>query len=144
MHARRFEKEFCYKCPKPGCKSSFEGASNLDLHIRIHENDLDACSYCPYTYINKSQYQRHLKVHFRIRDYECDQCDLKFFTKTELNHHYQKHEVIIYNCLICINYEADSQRKIESHLRHKHGDIVGKNFNWGTVEHHVKINKDLL
>ena len=144
MHTRRVEKEYWYKCRKPGCRSSFNCQLHLDIHNRIHENDHNICRYCPYRYFDPNQYDRHLKVHFRIRDYDCDQCDLKFVTKTELNHHYQRHEGIIYNCLICNIYEAISRRQIESHLRYKHGDIVGKNLNWGIMEHHVKIKQNIL
>ena len=136
-----FEKEFWYKCPRSGCKSSFQASYLLDLHIRIHDNDLDICSYCPYRYADPAQYRRHLKTHFQIKDYECDQCDLKFPTGTELNQHYQIHEGIIYKCLICKIYECQNRNNMMKHMRRRHSDIVGKNFNWGIMKPHVKITK---
>ena len=144
MHSRQFEKEYSYKCPRPGCKTTFQYPFDLNNHQRIHENNLDTCRYCPYRYVVTANYARHLKQHFQIRDFVCDQCDLKYATRGELNVHYQKHEGIIYNCLICKTYEANSRRMIESHLRSKHADIVGKNFNWGVVEHHVKVKQNIL
>jgi len=84
MHTRRFEKQYWNKCSRPGCKSSFQFEYDLAIHLRIHENDVHACRYCPYIYVKPLQYKRHLKVHFRIKDCECDQCDLKFATITEL------------------------------------------------------------
>ena len=109
MHTKLFEKEYWYKCPKPGCKSTCQDSLALDHHVRLHDNDLDVCSYCPYRYVKHYQYTRHLKLHFKIRDYECDQCDLKFVTQTDINRHYQIHEGINYNCLICKTYEAHTK-----------------------------------
>ena len=83
-------------------------------------------------------------MHFGIKDFECDQCDMKFPTKGELNKHYQKHEGIIYNCLICKTYEANNLRTMDSHLRKKHTDIVGNNFNRGVAERYVKIMNNIL
>lgn len=144
MHTKLFEKEYWYKCPKPGCKSTCQDSLALDHHVRLHDNDLDVCSYCPYRYVKNYQYTRHLKLHFKIRDYKCDQCDLKFVTQTDINRHYQIHEGINYNCLICKTYEAHTKHNMESHLRSKHADIVGKNFTWNIVKHHVKIMDQLI
>ena len=139
MHSRLVQKEYWYKCSKSGCNSSFRFRYDLDRHNKIHDNDLDVCSYCPYRFIYSAHYIVHLKSHFRIRDYVCDQCDSKFTTEPMLNRHYQMHEGLSYNCLICNTYEAHCKSNIEGHLRHQHGDIVGKNFNWNIVKHHVKI-----
>ena len=139
MHTRLVEKECSYKCSKPGCESSFEKETYLVRHHRLHENDLDVCMYCPYRYFEPNHYKRHLKMHCGIRDFACDQCDLKFATIAELNRHYQKHEGIIYNCLVCHIYKADRQHNVFSHLRTKHADIFGKNVHWDSVKHHVKI-----
>ena len=139
MHTRLFDKEYWFKCPKPGCKSSFDREGSLVRHIRIHDNDLDVCMYCPFRYAEPNHYRRHLKRHFGLEDYACDQCDLKFATSSELNRHYQKHEGIIYNCLICKTYEADRQHTIFSHLRTKHANIFGKNVHWDNVKDNVKI-----
>ena len=144
MHTRQFEKEYWYKCPKPGCKSSFNSPSSLDEHKRIHENNLRSCSFCPFRYVKPFNYTHHLKLHFNVRDFECDQCDSKFPTQGELNIHYQLHEGITYNCLICNTYEARIRDTVLKHIRFKHADIVGKNLNWGCVKQHVKINKNLL
>ena len=144
MHVRQFEKEYWYKCPKPGCKTTFKSQSDLDEHIRIHENDLQSCGFCPYRYVKPFSYTYHLKLHFNVKDYECDQCDSTFTTQGELNKHYEFHEGITYTCLICKTYEARVRKTICEHLRRKHTDIVGKNFTWGIVKHHVKVNQNLL
>ena len=74
--------------------------------MRIHDNDLDLCQYCPYRYEKPSNYTTHLKKHFGIEDFACDHCDKKFPTVTQLNLHHEQHEGIIYYCLICIEYEG--------------------------------------
>ena len=165
MHTMRSDKEFWYKCPKPNCQSSFATETKLEKHMRIHNNDLDECQYCPYRYENKNHYERHLKMHFGIKDYKCDQCNSKFRqrnfhavlfeqkfclkaqkpwgtlfrTKNELDRHFTKHEGIVSNCLICNDYNASYRPTILFHLRKKHGDVVGKNVNWDAVKHFVKL-----
>ena len=138
MHTKPNVRQFSYKCPNAGCQSSFDLESKLDRHLRIHKNDLNACAYCPYRYVQSIQYEGHLNVHFEIRDYKCDQCDLKFTAKKMLTEHYQKHEGIVYNCLICNTYKAACKRNIESHLRRKHADIVGENADWDDLRSHIR------
>ena len=75
-------------------------------HMRIHDNDLDLCQYCPYRYEKPSNYTTHLKKHFGIEDFACDHCNKKFPTVTQLNLHHEQHEGIIYYCLICNEYEG--------------------------------------
>ena len=139
VHSRRFDKEFWYKCPKPGCKSSFDREGGLDLHLRIHNNDVRVCIYCPYRYVHYVNYQEHLRAHFEMKDFICDQCDAKFRTIGKLNIHYKKHEGLTYACLICKNYETASKHTAEMHLRRKHADIFGKNVNASDFERHIKI-----
>ena len=139
MHTRRFEKQFWYKCPKPGCKSSFNRQGLLDEHLRIHNNDLGMCMYCPYRYLKYDQYQVHLKAHFKIREFKCDQCDAKFSSLGYLNHHYQKHEGFTYSCSICKNYETNNKINADTHLRKKHADIFGNNVNASDIQRHMKI-----
>ena len=144
MHSRQFEREFWYKCQKPGCKSSFRDSYSLNMHTRIHDNDLSVCSYCPYRFVELSKYTRHLKHHFGIRDFECDKCDSRFTTISDLNLHYQLHEGIIYNCLICKTYQSNTKKTIEMHLRMKHADIVGKSVNKSLLEQHIRIKQNIL
>ena len=140
MHTKQPGKQFRYKCPIAGCQSSFGQSSKLDEHLRIHNNNLATCAYCPYRFVISQLYEQHLNVHFEIRDYKCDQCDLKFTARKMLNQHYQKHEGIVYNCLICNIYKAACKRNIEYHLRTKHADIVGENADWDDLREHTRTN----
>ena len=127
MHTMRSEKEFWYKCLKPNCHSTFQYQLELDRHMRIHNNDLQQCQYCPYRYIIHSNYEIHLRKHFGIKDFKCDQCESRFLSQNELNRHYSRHEGIIYCCLICNTYEAISKHNMEMHLRIVAVVMKGKN-----------------
>ena len=138
MHTKRFDKDFFHKCPKPNCQASFGYESHLMRHIRAHDNDLDKCQYCPFRYIYESDYRTHMKHHFRIKDFKCDQCDQSFDTAHKLNRHYSIHEGIIYDCLICTDYQATRKDTMLMHIRKKHEDVFGKNIHWDTVKTVVK------
>jgi len=60
MHTMRSENNFWYKCLKPNCQSTFKDQSLLDHHMRIHNNELDKCQYCPYRYAKPGHYNDHL------------------------------------------------------------------------------------
>ena len=65
MHTMRSENNFWYKCKQPNCQSTFKDQSLLDHHMRIHNNELFKCQYCPYRYAKPGHYGDHLnKVSF--------------------------------------------------------------------------------
>ena len=139
LHKSRPENIFFYKCPIRNCHWSFKKESHLNRHLRTHNNDLEQCQYCPFKYINPLDYQNHLKHHFGIKDFKCDQCGKLFVSNQHLNKHYAMHEGIIYHCLLCDGYKASSRNAMNNHLRRKHPKLVGKNINWDSVEKFVKI-----
>ena len=139
MHKVQSENNFWFKCLKPNCQSTFRNPHLLDDHMRIHNNQVDYCQYCPYRYVKAIAYWDHLNRHFRIKNHKCDHCDLTFTTKKGLVEHSSKHEGIIYCCLICKTYEVQAKGTMKLHLRYKHSDVVGKNVNWDTVKKYVKL-----
>ena len=58
--------------------------------MRIHNNELDKCQYCPYQYVQGHHYKDHLNKHFGIKDHKCDYCGLSFTTKRGLVEHSSK------------------------------------------------------
>ena len=142
MHNYRSDSNFFYKCPKPKCHSSFQKEPELKAHLRIHNNDFETCQYCPFKYIRKNtfNYRNHLNRHFGVKDFKCDQCGKLFLSKLLLNQHYAIHEGISYNCLLC-GYKASIKPTMHTHLSRKHPEVVGKNFNWESVDKFVKISK---
>ena len=139
MHTMRSDNNFWLKCLKPNCKATFQYQLELDRHMRIHNNDVQKCQYCPYSYTFAQNYGDHLNKHFRIKDHKCDVCGLKFTTKKTLVQHSSVHEGIIYCCLICNTYETGRKNTMQIHLRMKHSDLLGKNINWDAVEKYVRL-----
>ena len=138
VHIKRSENNFWYKCSKPNCRSTFGDQESLIDHMRIRNNELDTCQYCPYRYVRAQNYSNHLAKHFGIKDYQCEHCGMAFSTKGVLFKHSSKHEGIIYSCLICNTYESPSKSALQYHLRNKHSDLLGKNINWDSVKKYVK------
>ena len=136
MHARQANLSHVNKCPR--CGTSFRKPSALIGHMRIHNNELDTCQYCPYRYEHQSHYQGHLKVHFGINDFECDQCEKKYPTVNQLNKHYELHDEIIYCCLICNVYEAKRRDTIEHHLKRNHPEVLKDQKSWVDIRQFTK------
>ena len=138
MHTMQSDKQFWYKCPKSTCSSSFESENKLKRHMRIHNNDLVKCQYCPFRYVQSNQYTNHLRTHFGIMDYKCDQCDKAFASNGELNKHYAVHEGIIFCCSICKLFQTTSKASITRHFRQKHADKTGINIFWQDVQKFIE------
>ena len=141
MHKYRHDKTFWYKCPISNCQSSFGGKYLLDQHLRVHNNDFDQCQYCPFKYIFPLVYQTHLKRHFGIKDFECDQCGKVLLSNGQLNKHYEIHEGIKHHCLLCEGYHASNKSTIIKHLKSKHGEIIGEHLIWDSVKVYIKTEK---
>ena len=139
MHTMRSEKNFWYKCLKPNCQSTFKRQGLLNTHMRIHNNELDSCQYCPYRFVRESHYKDHLNMHFRIQNHKCEDCGKTFSTKDVLAQHASMHEGIIYCCLICDKYEITNKNTMKQHFRYKHADLLGKNVHWDSVKKYVKL-----
>ena len=138
MHKMRTENNFWHKCLKPNCHSTFAATQLLDRHMRIHNNDLDSCQFCPYRYVEIKHYNDHLNRHFGIKAYKCDHCGLDFFSRRAMVEHASSHEGIKYYCLICKTYESTKKAAIKMHLRYHHSDLLGTNINWDSVKQYVK------
>ena len=138
IHTNKFENNFWYKCLKPNCQTAFARQGSLDIHMRIHNNELDKCDYCQYRYVQAPDYRNHLNKHFRIKDHKCDVCGLTFTTKKSLVQHSLMHEGIIYCCLICKTYETGSKHTMKTHMR-KHTDLLGENIKWDSAMEYVKL-----
>ena len=134
MHKKRDGGTAVLKCPKPNCQSSFGNQWKFDTHLRIHDNNLENCQYCPFRYAYENNYAAHLRKHFGITDYKCDQCDKEFNTEAQLKSHYGLHEGIIRSCLICNEYEAKQIKTIAKHLKKKHPKTLGNLTRWVDIQ----------
>jgi len=139
VHTKRLGVRICFhQCPQPNCDASFSKLSLLNSHMRLHNNDLDRCQYCPFRYEHASHYKHHLKNHFGIKDFECDQCDKKFPTVNQLKYHYELHEGIIYCCLICNTYEVRQSNTMVHHLKREHQDVLENQTRWEDLKKFTK------
>jgi len=138
MHKRLPNKMHFLKCPNENCQASFPSEWKRNFHVRLHENNLHNCQFCPYRYAQDVHYIPHLKNHFRIQDYKCDQCGKKFNTLGHLNLHFELHEGIIHFCLICKKYEAKTTNTISKHLKKKHRNVLGESTQWEDIKQFTK------
>jgi len=138
MHKNLSENNGWYKCLKPNCQSAFAHQGNLDVHMRIHNNQLDKCDYCQYRYIPAKDYRDHLNKHFRI-EFKCDECSATFTSKANLVQHSTMHEGITYCCLICKTYKTATKHNITRHFKRYHSDLLGNTRQWESVKEYVKL-----
>ena len=116
---RRFvDKEF--PCNWKGCKSSFLDNATLQIHLRIHTNDLLECVFCPYRTNQTSDMKDHYRFHFKMYDLKCDLCDKQFVSHKYLNRHYSiEHTVDSHVCKICNKYSGP-RLLLQRHIMFKH------------------------
>ena len=93
-------------CNKENCGKLFKTWSHLSDHFYSHDKSPKPhlCSYCNYTSITRANVRKHeLAVHEdpERRDYQCDKCDKKFKTSSNLVEHQKTHGNEKYTCQFC-------------------------------------------
>ena len=86
--------KYQYPCRKPNCKASFKARYLRRLHENIHDNVLIKCVFCPFRCVEPAKIMVHHRVHFNIRDYKCDECQIKFHTQGNLNAHFKARDAL--------------------------------------------------
>jgi len=113
--------EVHYYCNRGDCRKGFTHHSLLDWHLRMHDNDLIHCYFCPWGGAVAENYIAHMNHHFHIRSFKCIFCDLTFYRKSDRKKHEERfHEIIPdrYKCDIC-DYVTHVARKLNYH-KHEH------------------------
>ena len=113
----------CFKCNY--CESDFAQQNSLNQHIQMvhkinpppsssdyryssqivhqaHPQHL-SCQYCRNTFTNRSQLERHLRIHLSSIDLKCNICDRSFETQDLLSQHKLTH---------CKTYDVDSSNSV--------------------------------
>ena len=119
FHSNAAPTNYPNRCTKENCGASFSDRTSLRLHENIHDNVLLKCVFCPFTCVRPVKMTDHQRLHFNIRDYNCEICNKSFHTQGNLNVHYnQKHSDDKTKCPIC-EYTS-TKRLVYSHLAFKH------------------------
>ena len=74
-------------CSRGDCRKPFDRLDKLDEHIRLHDNNLTNCPYCPWRGAQYYDFLIHMNHHFLIRPYKCSFCEISFYTGAIRNHH---------------------------------------------------------
>lgn len=61
------------------------------------------CTVCSKIFRSQLQLELHAAIHIVVETYNCDHCDAKFFTRSELKEHIEAQSLIrkSFNCLHC-------------------------------------------
>ena len=109
-------------CDRGNCGKTFRFESELRMHLRLHDNAVTKCSFCPWKTSNPTYLQQHIDHHFKTPKFNCSKCDRSFYIKNNLDHHFETtHEIIKdkYKCKIC-PYKTNSKSNFCHHLRRNH------------------------
>ena len=109
-----------FKCPYKDCGSTFSRKLHLEHHVRVHENNLHSCIFCPYRTALDKDIRDHYRSHYKMRDYKCDLCESSFVKLAALHTHQEnshtKGEIL--QCQFC-DYTG-TRKKLQVHFRNKH------------------------
>lgn len=78
-------------CPR--CKAFFATSTYLKAHMKRkcirskNENNQFECQYCPASFKQRFQLNRHMMQHTGERPFKCDKCEKTFLTKSHLKRH---------------------------------------------------------
>ncbi|XP_026118687.1 LOW QUALITY PROTEIN: zinc finger protein ZXDC-like [Carassius auratus] len=94
-----------YRCPNPGCSSTFDTRQKLKIHLVLHTEDQRPfkCTVegCDWSFTTLYKLKRHLQSHDKVRPYKCEweNCGLRFTTVYNLKAHVKAHN--LENAFIC-------------------------------------------
>ncbi|XP_021332764.2 zinc finger protein ZXDC [Danio rerio] len=87
-----------YRCPQPGCSSTFDTRQNLKIHLVVHTEDQRPfkCTVegCDWSFTTSYKLKRHLQSHDKVRPYKCEweNCGRRFTTVYNLKAHVRTHD----------------------------------------------------
>jgi len=109
-----------FYCNRGNCRKGFEKIGELELHRRIHDNNLIECYFCPWAGAIFWSFVLHMNHHFHVRPFKCSYCPEAFYkTGTRKQHEETSHEKILdkYKCVACDH--ATYSLRMLNHHKHK-------------------------
>lgn len=74
------------------------------------------CSRCFRRFSDHHRYRKHVKLHFRRPNLECDLCPAEFLSRHDLKAHRRTHQEQVWKCHECTR-QFSSQKKLKRHLK---------------------------
>ena len=111
-----------FQCEHSECGKRFSNNVQLELHQKIHRNDLHKCFFCPWAGVQHQDISAHYDRHFLHPRFKCPECERAFFRKQEMNDHLENvHEKTVgrYKCKFC-NFMTHNRTSFNSHVRIQH------------------------
>ncbi|WWC61829.1 uncharacterized protein I303_104414 [Kwoniella dejecticola CBS 10117] len=87
-----------FKCPVPGCGSTFTRHFNLKGHLRSHNDErpykclYDGCPKAVVGFARQHDCKRHMLLHEGLRPFECEGCGKKFARLDALTRHHKSEQ----------------------------------------------------
>lgn len=102
--------ERLYKCEF--CEKKFARPQSRDVHAAMHTGvQAHLCQDCGASYSSLSSLIDHRKrKHLDLKNFNCEECEKKFFTKQELEAHERTHtgaKPFVCNVSQCVNEQLD-------------------------------------
>ena len=116
------KKVWGHTCDRKNCGLTFYSNFYLEMHYKIHDNDVLRCPFCQFTGVGYHTLSIHMNTHFRNRPYKCSKCEEKFYTKKVKDDHEEnihERDGSKYQCSLC-NYMTYGRTLLHYHLRSKH------------------------
>ena len=99
------------------CQKTYVSKYTLKEHMKIHNGEKNfSCDVCDHKSYTKKSIEIHRRKHFPPA-FKCDVCDKKFKHKISLNRHLKVHEVQ-HKCDFCCYQINDPQKLIQHRKTH--------------------------
>ena len=111
-----------FYCNRESCRKGFETSGKLELHHRIHDNNLIKCYFCSWAGAAHINFVNHMNHHFHVRPIKCSYCSDSFYKSHARVYHEERfHEQIMdkYKCPMC-DFASYNMNMIQKHKQKIH------------------------